>query len=84
MIGLIATKVVAKYIAYEMGMLYTKPQLSYSSPVHYLNFILVEKNEKSSRVAYTIMGVLGDIGGSTRAITSIFTLLLVPFTYKAT
>lgn len=65
-------------------MIYTKPQLSYNAPVHYLNFMLVEKSVKAGRIAYTMMDVLGDIGGSQEAISICIAFLLIPFTYNMT
>jgi hypothetical protein len=72
------------YLVFEAGMQYTKPQFTYNSPIHYLNFFLVEKNEKAGRIAYTLMDVLGDIGGSKEAISICIAFLLIPFTYNMT
>jgi hypothetical protein len=52
--------------------------------IQYFNFFLVEKNRKGGRIAYTLMDVLGDIGGSLEAITLCLAFLLTPVTYNLT
>jgi hypothetical protein len=52
--------------------------------IQYFNFILTEKTKKGGRTAYTMMDVLGDVGGSSGAISMVMAVLLTPFTYKLT
>jgi hypothetical protein len=55
-----------------------------SNLIHYFNFMLVEKTKSGGRTAYSLMDVLGDIGGSSGAISMVIAFLLTPFTYKVT
>ena len=64
-------------------MLYSKPQVGKDKDlIQYFNFFLAEKNRKGGRIAYTLMDVLGDIGGSLEAITLCLAFLLTPVTYN--
>ena len=50
--------------------------------IAYFNFYSTEKVRKGVRIAYTLMDVLGDIGGSLEAITLSIFFLLTPITYN--
>lgn len=84
-LGLIDSTKHVEYMGMEPGIKYTKARLGGKKNwIHYFNFFLVEKNRKGGRIAYTLMDVLGDIGGSLEAITLCLAFLLTPVTYNLT
>lgn len=50
--------------------------------IAYFNFNMSEKVRKGGRIAYTLMEVLGDVGGCVEAIFLTFTFILTPITYN--
>ena len=71
----------------EPGMTYSKaqtPGTANENMIQYFNFLLVEKNIKGTRKAFSLMDVLGALGGANRSFGVIIAFMLIPFKYNIT
>jgi hypothetical protein len=73
------------YLNLEAGEIYEKSQTgSNKNFLYYFNLILIPTSKTSNRRVYTVMDVLGSVGGILKVLAGIIAVLLTPFTYKIT
>lgn len=85
LLGIVDRSRKINYITLEPSMTYSKAQTgSNKDMITYFNFLLVEKNIKGTKKAFTIMDVLGAIGGANRSFSIIIAFMLIPFKYNIT
>ena len=85
LVGIVEQSEKVNYLTLEPSMQYSKAQIgSNKDIITYFNFLLVEKNVKGTRKAFSIMDVLGSIGGANRSFGIIIAFFLIPFKYNIT
>ena len=85
LVGIVDSHVEVNFLTLEPAIKYSKAQTgSNTDMITYFNFLLVEKNVKGTRSAYTIMDVLGALGGANRSFSIIIAFFLIPFKYNIT